>query len=89
MVQEEVEKTDLKSSKPKWQNVYLTIYEIEGLKEICERFKDWQQALANYPKDLKEDPKDLLERLQVRIDTVIHKMRYFPFRLNNFTVGFT
>ena len=68
MVQEEVEKTDFKSSKPKWQNVYLTIYEIEGLKEICERFKDWQQAVANYPKDLKEDPKDLLERLQVRIN---------------------
>ena len=84
MVQEEVEKTDFKSSKPKWQNVYLTIYEIEGLKEICERFTDWQQALTNYPKDLKEDPKDLLERLQVRINILIHWMQYFSSIFSNF-----
>ena len=65
LVKEEVQKTDNKSGKPKWQNVYLTIYEIEGLKEICNRFKDWQYMLSKYPSDLKEDPQDLLERLQV------------------------
>lgn len=48
----------------KWQCVYLTVYELEGLKLLCERFRSWTHAKTNYPNDLTEDGMELLDRLE-------------------------
>lgn len=54
---------------PKWQCVYLTVYELEGLKLLCERLRSWSYAKLNYPKTLKEDSMELLDRLEVSFST--------------------
>ena len=49
----------------KWQCVNLTVFEIEGLKILCERLRSWSHAKINYPKDFNEDSMELLDRLEV------------------------
>ena len=51
----------------KWQCVHLTVFEIEGLKMLCERLRSWSHAKINYPKDFNEDSMELLDRLEVSL----------------------
>eukprot|EP00111_Clytia_hemisphaerica_P022323 TCONS_00065612-protein len=54
-----------KSPKPtKWQCVHLTVFELEGLKTLCERLRSWSHAKINYPKDFGDDSMELLDRLE-------------------------
>ena len=55
------------SSTTKWQCVHLTVFELDGLKMLCERLRSWSHAKINYPKDFSEDSMELLDRLEVCI----------------------
>lgn len=50
--------------KQKWANVYLTNYELSGLKDLCNTFRTWNLAKFNFPSDLKEDGMYLIDRLE-------------------------
>lgn len=55
---------NLKEDKQKWKCVYLTVFEIEGLKILCDKLRSWSYAKLNYPKELEEDGMELLDRLE-------------------------
>ena len=56
---------ETKKAKQKWTNVYLTTYELKGLKDLCKSFRIWPFAKLNFPRDLKDDGVDLIDRLEV------------------------
>ena len=49
----------------KWEDVYLTHFEVVGLKQLIEYMRSWVYGKENVPKDLGEDGMVLLERLEV------------------------
>lgn len=50
--------------KSNWHGVHLTLNELEGLKHVCKRFRNWTHAKMNYPSDIKEDSMELIDRLE-------------------------
>jgi len=73
LLNDEMNKKDINSGErspvdkkpPKWQCIHLTIFELDGLRLLCEKLRSWSHAKLNYPKSFNDDSMELLDRLQV------------------------